>query len=357
MPILRFLCFLAVILSLFSSALQAYAGVQVTMADDLEKNRNFLVTTDIYYHRLEGHHVKHIDSSFLTAGGTKHITILAVWPLLYSHTYAYAMHPAFFTDSAKSEKTPFALRTVDLPTLRPQSWRHLLDSGEPPKGLDGGIIPGIVDRHFHGILAHYLPAFDRARIKEDLRQYLPLLRELAAFAHREGGYKKRPVAGMPGQGPIPLQGQGDPQTSILEHYRRELDGRLDEIIAWLALEQNKRAPMHDWMEHFQRGDYVFREMMSEADRIRLLQWLDRSIAGAAEGTLQWTSQATGLLYTASYDGTVSSDQGVGWGVNLTVDLNAILGLRNNRRYLEQSYPRFYRNADGTWNVKQLVGRK
>lgn len=168
---------------------------------------------------------------------------------------------------------------------------------------------------------------------------------------------KRPEAGKPGQGPTPLPEQNEPQISVLEHYRRELDERLDEITAWLALEQNKRAPMHAWMDHFQKGDYVFREMMSDADRTRLLKWLERSIAGAAERTLQWTSQSTGLLYTASEQGTISSNQDVCWGVNLTVDLNPVLGLKNNRRYLEQSYPRFYRNADGTWNVKPIAGRR
>lgn len=35
------------------------------------------------------------------------------------------------------------------------------------------------------ILQSYLPAFDRAGIQEDLSQYLPLLRELAAVAHSE----------------------------------------------------------------------------------------------------------------------------------------------------------------------------
>jgi hypothetical protein len=327
------------------------------MADDLEKNRNFLVVTDIYYWKPEGHQVKHIDSSFLAAGGIKHVSVLAVWPLLYSHTFTYAMHPAFCTDSARSDKVPFALRTIELPTLRPQSWRHLLDSGEPPEGLDGGIIPAIIDRHFHGILARYLPAFDRAGIKEDLRQYLPLLRELAAFAHREGVYRKRPVAVMPGQGPIQYQQQDEAQTALLEHHRKEMDRRLDEITGWLALEQNKRAAMHDWMENFQKGDYVFGEMMSDADRTRLLQWLDGIIEGAAGRSLQWSSQASGLLYTANYEGTISSDPGSGCGVDLTVDLNPILGLKNNRRYLGRSNPRFFRNEDGTWNMKLSLGRQ
>jgi hypothetical protein len=354
---IRYSYLLVTVLILCASTPQANAGVRVAMADDLDKNQNFLVTTDIYYWKPEGYHVKHIDSSFLTAGSTKHVTVLAVWPLLYSYTYTYAMHPAFFADSVKSDKAPFALRTVDQPTLRPQSWRHLLDSGEPPGSRGGGPVAAAVDRHLYGILVHYLPAFDRARIKEDLRQYLPLLREMAAFGHREGVYNNGPVAGKPGQSPIPLQEQGEPQTAVLEHYRREMDEKLNEITAWLALEQNKRAAMHDWMEYFQKGDYVFREMMSDADRTRMLQWLVRNIEGADERTLQWTSQASGLLYTAHYRGTTNNDHGAAYSVNLTVDLNPILGLRNNRRYLGQSYPDFYRNVDGTWNVRQVFGRR
>jgi len=50
------------------------------------------------------------------------------------------------------------------------------------------------------------------------------------------------MAVKPSQGPIPVQEQGKPQTAILEHYRREMDERLEEIEGWLALEQNKRAP-------------------------------------------------------------------------------------------------------------------
>ena len=83
---IRFICFLVTVLLLCASTPQANAGVKVSMADGLEKNQNFLVTTDIYYWKPEGRHVKHIDSSFLPAGGSKHLTVLAVWPLLYSYT-------------------------------------------------------------------------------------------------------------------------------------------------------------------------------------------------------------------------------------------------------------------------------
>lgn len=352
---IRFTYLLLTVLILCASTLQANAGVRVSMADGLEKYQNFLVTTDIYYWKPEGRHVKHIDSSFLTAGGSRHVTVLAVWPLLYSYTYAYSIHPAYWSNSVKSDKTPFALRTIEMPTLRPQSWRHLLDSGETPEERSG-IVAAIVNHHFGTILEYYLPAFDRARIKEDLRQYLPLLREMAAFAHRERVYKKSPA--IPGRGPMPHQEQDEPQTAVLEHYRREMDERLEEIEGWLALDQNKRAPMHDWIAHFHKGDYVYREIMTDEDRRRLLQWLDSSFNGTSGPTLQWTNSANGLVYTADRGHSGGEGPlGFGYSITLTVDLNPILGLKNNRRYLQESYPSFYRNASGTWNVKQLVGRQ
>jgi hypothetical protein len=347
----RFRYILGTVLILFVSPPQAIAGVRVAMAEDLEKSQNFLVTTVIYYHKPEGFHVKHIDRSFLKAGQVKNVTVLAVWPLLYHHVSTQALHPAYWADSTESNKAPFLLRTVELPILRPQSWRHLLNSGEPPKGLGGGIIPAMVDRHFSWILSFYLPAFDRVRIQEDLRQYLPLLRELAAFAHREGVYEKRPMAVKPSQGPIPVQEQGKPQTAILEHYRREMDERLEEIEGWLALEQNKRAPLHDWMAHFHKADYVYQEMMTDEDRTQLLQWLDRSFEGTSGPSLQWTNSANGLGFSADrgYSGGEGA-QGFSYSITLSVDLNPILGLKNNRRYLQKSFSRFYRIEKGKWKM-------
>ena len=348
----RFSCLLAVILTLFSFTFQANAGVRIKMVGDLEPARHFLVTTQIYNAGLEQLYSEPLDSGFLTSGESRNITVLAVKPLFYDHVSTDAIHPAYYIESARSDAAPHLLRTVVLPILRPQSWRHLLDSGEPPKGRGGSSIPGLVNHHFYVFLSVYLPAFDRARIKEDLRQYLPLLRELAAFAHRERRYKESAVAVTPGQGPIPLPPQeGAGESQALEHYRRELDARLDEITSWLALEQGKRASMHDWMDHFQKADYVYREMMTDADRTRLQQWLDRSLEGAAEQTLLWTNPTSGLRYTANLTGQIGGDLGGGLSVDLTVDLNPILGVKNDQRYLKRSYSNFYRNAEGMWKMK------
>jgi hypothetical protein len=349
---IRFTYFLLTVLILCASTPQATAGVQVAMADDLEKNHNFLVTTEIYYYKPEGFHVKKIDRSFLTAGRTRNVTVLAVWPLLYHHVSAYAIHPAYYTGSSKTDKTPFALRTVELPILQPPSWRYLLDSGAPLRENVVGITSSIVNDHFYVILHQYLPIFDRARIKEDLRQYLPLLHELAGFAHSEQAYKNAKATMVRISGTIQDKYVESLKMTV-ERCRGELDQRLKEIKAWLALEQSKRAPMHDWMDHFHKEDYVYRKMMNDSDHKRIEQWLEKSGVFPDELTLQWTNAETGVHYTLYLQSHFSWKLGSGWSTVLTVDLNPILGLRNNERYLKKSFPSFYRNAEGMWKLMEV----
>ncbi len=349
MPI-RFFCFLAVILSLFSSTLQANAGVRIEMADDLKPERHFLVTTTIFNRGLDGFFTERLDSSFLTSGEKKDITVLAVKPFFYDRVSTYAVHPAYYVDSTQSNKVPFALRTVALPTLRPPGWRYLLDSGAPVREGVVGITPYIINDHFHVILHYYLPAFDRAGIKEDLCQYLPLLHELAAFAHSEQAYENTKTTMVRLSGTT-QEKDVESLKVTMERYRRELDQQLKEIKAWLALGQSNRAPMHDWMVHFHKADYVYQEMMNNSDHKRIQQWLEKSWDRTDERTLQWTNAETGLRYNLYLNTRITGKLGSGYSTVLTVDLNSILGLENNQRYLKKSYPDFYQNAEGIWKLK------
>jgi len=347
---IRFICFLVATLSLFTSALQANAGVRIAMADGLEPGRHFLVTTTIFNRGFDGFFTERLDSCFLTSGERKDITVLAVKPFFYDRVSADAVHPGFYGDSTKSYKVPLALRTVVLPTLRPPSWRYFLDSGAPIRKGGVGITPSNVNDHFHLILHQYLPAFDRAGIKEDLCQYLPLLHEMAAFAHSEQAYENSKATLVRLSGTTQEKYVESLKITV-ERYRRELDQRLKEIKAWLALEQSKRAPMHDWMVHFHKADYVYREMMNDSDHKRIQQWLEKSGDFPHEPTLQWTNAETGLRYILHLKTGITGKWGSGYSTVLTVDFNPILGLENHQRYLKKSYPDFYRNAGGMWKLK------
>jgi hypothetical protein len=347
---IRFICFLVANLSLFTSTLHATAGVRIVMADDLEPGRHFLVTTTIRNHGLDGFFSERLDSSFLTSGQRKDITVLAVKPFLYDRVSTDAVHPAHYGDSTQSDKVPFALRTVVLPTLRPPSWRYLLDSGAPVKVGVVGITPYIINDHFSVILHHYLPAFDRAGIEEDLCQYLPLLHELASFAHSERAYENSKATTVRLSGTT-REKDVESLKMTVERYRRELDQQLKEIKAWLALDQSKRAPMHDWMVHFNKADYVYQEMMNDSDHRRIQQWLEKSNDFTLERTLEWTNAETGLRYTLYLNTRITGKLGSGYSTVLTVDLNPILGLEKNQRYLKKSYPDFYRETEGMWKLK------
>jgi hypothetical protein len=200
------------------------------------------------------------------------------------------------------------------------------------------------------ILHQYLPAFDRAGIQEDLCQYLPLLHEMAAFAHTERAYENSKTT--------MFRLSGTTQEKYVEslkmtvaRYRMELDQRFKDIKAWLALEQSRRAAMHDWMVHFHKADYVYQEMMNDSDRKRIQQWLERNWDRTKERKLQWTNGETGLRYTLHLDTRITGKLGRGYSTAITVDLNPILGLKNNQRYLKKSYSAFYRKAEGVWKLK------
>ena len=340
-----------VTLALFSSVLQANAGVRINIADDLIPGRHFLVTVKIYYRGFDGYHTEQLDNSFLTSSESKDTTVLAVIPFLYDRVSASVVHPCYYGDRTRSNKAPFALRTVTLPALRPLSWRYILDRGGPIKEGVTGITPNIINGHFYIILQSYLPAFDRAGIQEDLSQYLPLLQELAAFAHSEQAYKNRKSSGIHLSGPD-QEKYVETMKRTVKETRRELDRRLDEIKAWLALRQNNRARMHDWMVYFHKGEYVYREMMNNSDHKRVQQWLEEKILNRAkERKLQWTNPKTGLLYTLYPKSRHGGKSGSGYSTVLTVDLNPFLRLENNQRYLKKSYPYFYRKAEGIWKLK------
>ena len=141
---IRLTCFLVVTLSLFTAAMQANAGVRISITEDLVPGRHFLVTVTIYNGGFDGYFTEQLDNSFLTSGKSKDTTVLAVIPFLYDRVTASAVHPCYYGDSTRSTKAPFALRTVTLPTLRPPSWRSILDRGGPMKEGVTGITPNII---------------------------------------------------------------------------------------------------------------------------------------------------------------------------------------------------------------------
>ena len=349
-PLARLIVCLVVML-LFASPRPAVADVRVSMATDLEGGRHFMVDTHILYGGIHGSHAKLLDRSFLSAGEEKRITVLAVVPFLYGSIITSAQHPAYYHgDTVRSDKIPFALRTITLDQITPVSWRSLLDRGTALTASGVGIRASDVNNHFGLILRQYLPAFDRARIREDLRQHLPLLREMAAFAHSEQALKNskmgmaRVSSGNPGQ-------YDEAVERTAAEYRRQLVQRLGEIEGWLDLAQEKRRPMHDWVEKSHKAEYVYREMMDDSDRQQILRLLEQSQQSNPQSTVAWTNGKTGVHYTFSLNTGTGTKDGPGYRTDLTVDLNPLRGLTGDQWYRRRSHPNFSRGNDGVWRMQ------
>jgi hypothetical protein len=329
----------------------ACADLQVSISGDLQAGCRFLVNTYILYAGLHGGHARVIDSSFLSAGEQKRITVRAVVPFFYGHVAAHAQHPAYFlADSVTSDKTPHALRTIILDALAPVSWRTLLDSGAPLRKGGVGIRATDVNGHFEMILRHYLPAFDRAGVEEDLRRHVPLLREMAAFAHSDQALRNARIA-------TARISSGDPRPhyeaveKTVAHYRRQVDRRLAEIEGWLALPQGKRRRIHDWMERFHKADYVYNEMMDDSDRRQVMGHLEQSRRSNRQSSVAWTNGTTGVRYAFRLDTRTSGKGGEGYRTQLTVDLNPLLGANDDQWYRKRSYPNFAVGQDGLWRMR------
>lgn len=174
---------LLLLLALFLIPTVADAGVRVSMSEQIDPAADVVFETKIRYVGLHSYNHKNLGADLIKAGESKDLTVLAVVPVSFEAVYTNAFQPAYYIATRKSDKAPFALRTVQLPVLQPRSWSTLLETGEPLQEGGVGITSGSVKDHFHMIVRYFLPASDQAVGTENLRHHLPLLEQLAAFVH------------------------------------------------------------------------------------------------------------------------------------------------------------------------------
>jgi|GEM_PF-3305128 len=336
--------------TLLLPALNASAGIRISVAEDLAPGYDIMVKTDIINSGLHGSHQQTLGISFLRAGQSETLPVLATLPLLYEKVVATALHPAYHSTSVSSEEAPNLIRTVNLPPLKPRSWRYLLDSGAPVKKGGVGITAGAVNDHFRIILRDFLPAFDRAGQMEDLRRQLPLLRQLATFA-------QTPKALQNSLDNMQQQSTGDAHryAELVKRaegeYRVQLLRRLQEIEGWLSLDRNQRLPMHDWIENFHRPGYVFTRIMQDADRQIIYEMLRQSEKPGYLSQHSWVNRASGIRFSFALTTKTGGRYNPGYRTVLITDLNPRLGLDGNTAYLRKCFPNFVKDPKKGWQLE------
>ena len=339
-------CITTSIVFLLVLCLPAQAGILVSIAPDLPSGNFFLVRTDLIYSDQHGSHHDPIGSAFLQTGQQETLSVLPTSPPNYDQVTAIAVHPAYLAAEVSAHNAPDLLRTVNLPPLAPLSWRRLLASGTPLHKGGAGITAGAVNDHFRMILRDYLPAFDRAEISEDLRPQLPLLRDLAAFAQTPQALQNS----LRNRHQMNGEGKDRSEESVRKAetgYRVELQRRLKEIEAWLALPLEQRRPMHDWIEKFHRPDYVFNRIMQDADRRKILALLRESEKPGHWRQHSWLNRTTRVKFFLSLDRHTTE----GYRTTLITDLNPRLGLEKDTAYQRKCFPIFIKGPDNNWQLK------
>lgn len=348
--IARLLAGLFVSLALFlGCAIPGHAGVKVSMPATVDPQAQFVVEVKVRYAGLHGYHTSPVGTILLKAGEQKNLPIAGVVPLLYESVYANVFHPAYSIESSSSDKMPLLLRTVDLPPFQLRRWADLLRSGEPLREGGVGITAGAVKDHFYMILRYFLPSFDREGGSEDLRRHLPLLDKLAAFA-------ETPAALENSQRNMRRFSRRDPDKyveSVIRteaQYREELQRLLLEIRGWLALTQQERLPMYDWLQNLHKPEYVYHKVMEEQDRNRILDFMAQTKIRGHPRSMSWTNPDTRVRYSISLRGTFRDREKNIYGSStvLSSSLNPRLGLTHKTRYGRQCYPKFLQDDQGRW---------
>jgi hypothetical protein len=341
---------LLLLLALFLIPTVADAGVRISMSEQIDPAAEVVFETKIRYAGIHGYHHKNLGVDLIKAGESKDITVLAVVPVLYESVYTNAFHPAYYIDSSKSEKTPFALRTVQLPMLQPRSWAKLLETGEPLQEGGVGITAGNVNDHFHMILRFFLPAFDQAGGTEDLRRHLPLLGQLAAFVHTPAALanSQRNMRNFTPRDDIDKYSESVKRTE--GRYRVELMHLLEAIKGWLALDQSERLPMHDWLKNFHNPEYVFDQIMDDSDRQQVHALLKQSEKPGHPRSAEWLNPVTRVKFTLTLNTRTVGEDSSGYRTRLYTDLNPRLGLERNTRYVKRCSPSFSNKAEKGWHL-------
>jgi hypothetical protein len=344
--------YLLLLLALFLIPTVANAGVRISMSKEIDPAAEVVFETKIRYAGIHGYHHKNLGADLIKAGESKNITVLAVVPVMYDAVYTNAFHPAYYIDSSRSEKAPFALRTVQLPMLQPRSWAKLLKSGKPLQEGGVGITAGNVKDHFHMILRYFLPAFDQAGGTEDLRRHLPLLGQLAAFVHTPAALEnsQRNMRNFTPREDIDKYSESVKRTE--GRYRVELMHQLEAIKGWLALDQNERLPMHDWLKKFHQPEYVFDQIMDDSDRQQVYALLKQSEKPGHPRTAEWLNPVTLVKFTLTLNTRTAGKDSSGYRTRLYTDLNPRLSLEKNTKYSKKCSPSFSKNAKNGWHLQR-----
>lgn len=338
------------------SSAPAAAGIVVHIADAADKNAAFWVETKSMHALLHGSSAQKLDERFMRPGETASISVMALNPITFDYVYASIYHPAYLYDSTLVREMPSAFKTVKIPSFQPRPWRDFIDSGEKVLHAGQGIHLMNVVSHFKLFIEPYLPALDKAGIREDLTKHIPLLEQLVS--HTE---KTLPLTTY-GDKTIDDRRRTDPayaQTLAQTEQRhlQELKNLLSEIKTLLSMRAEDRIRLRAAQARLINTRSVYHDLMTAQDRRRIEDFLDHP---GPERTRRWVGDGTRVSYSITLgdryilkgkDGKLNENC---YRTDLSVDLSGgeNTALTNMQKRFDAN---FCRNDKEDW-VIQLPGK-
>jgi hypothetical protein len=259
-----------------------------------------------HYADLHNGHSSHWKDAFLPAGKRRFIPLGPVlWPLNMGVS-VHTIHPELLSAGARSHSTPLLLRPVSFDDLEPRSWRNVMASGEIRFGArpetPGGHVVFQAWGHLLSFLNGYLPALDsqpKPLVSEALlTRQLALIEEIARYA----------LAAEPPESiaprPMAPAKQAAYERSMREQalrHRVELEDFLYRIREWLSLDREARRTLRALREQARYPQRVSEQLMTDADRRRLGDYIAEAAEDAAakrkhEKSRSWRDPSTRVSY-------------------------------------------------------------
>jgi len=293
------------------AAMPTCAAVQVTL-DPLDPaiedaNPWFTARTGYTRHSIHNDQGHTADMRVVRAGATSRIPVNFFNPLFFYKTNVQLYHPAYLSIGDSVEKMPTIVNTVSFGPFELKSWRSVIDSAIPVGKSGPGIhVQSVVD-HLHLFVDSYLFEMDRAGVGADLSVYLPLFRELSAYA-RETSASQRYSSKS-----IEEHRERDPAyaarlEAMLEGKFREADFYIAQAEALLQLTAEARLKLRFYQEHIFKTKVIYYDTMDDSDRDKVLKFVGtrfeqrsapRRNTKDVESKVSWQNPETGISFALS----------------------------------------------------------
>ena len=302
-----------VIVALISlQVVPAYGGVEVTL-DPLDPaiedaNPWFSLRTGYTRHGIHQDHGHTVEMRVVKAGVTTKIPVNFYNPFFFYKTNVQLYHPAYLPIGDRAEKMPTIFRTVSFGPFELRSWRSVIDSAIPIVKSGPEIHVQTVVDHIYIFVDSYIYEMDRAGKGVDLSVYLPLFKELSAYAKETSPsqrYSSKSTEDLMKKDPA----YAARLKANMEGKFKEADSYIAEAEALLQLTAEARLKLRFRQEHIFKTKVIYYDTMDDSDRDNLLKFVEAQFAERSprrrstkviESKKSWKNPETGISYAVSY---------------------------------------------------------